>query len=76
MFDGRNRLCQQVETDARSNLGDVVFKTVIPRNVRISESPSFAMSVIQYDPASKGALAYRAVTAEVLARNAIKRKQE
>lgn len=69
MYDGRNRLCQQVEADARANLGDVVFQTVIPRNVRVSEAPSFAMSVLQYDPTSKGAEAYRALTAEILKRN-------
>ncbi len=71
MFDGRNRLCQQVEADARANLGDLVFQTVIPRNVRVSESPSFAMSVIHYDPLSKGALAYRELTKEILFRNPI-----
>lgn len=71
MFDGRNLLCHQVEADARAALGDVVFKTVIPRNVRVSEAPSFAMSVLQYDPASKGALAYRALASEVLMRNPI-----
>ena len=76
MFDGRNRLCHQVEADARANLGDVVFKTVVPRNVRISESPSFAMSVIQYDPTSKGASSYRALAEEVLARNPIMRIRE
>jgi chromosome partitioning protein len=71
MFDGRNRLCHQVEADARANLGDVVFKTVIPRNVRVSEAPSFAMSVLEYDSASRGAEAYRALTVEILNRNPI-----
>lgn len=71
MFDSRNRLCHQVEADARGNLGDIVFKTVIPRNVRVSEAPSFAMSVLQYDGSSKGAEAYRALATEVLKRNPI-----
>ncbi len=71
MFDSRNRLCHQVEADARANLGDIVFKTVIPRNVRVSEAPSFAMSVLQYDPGSKGAEAYRAISVEILKRNPI-----
>ncbi len=71
MFDSRNRLCHQVEADARGNLGDIVFKTVIPRNVRVSEAPSFAMSVLQYDGASRGAEAYRALALEVLKRNPI-----
>ncbi len=66
MYDGRNRLSQQVETDARKTLGDVVFKTVIPRNVRVSEAPSFALPVLQYDTLSKGSEAYRALAAEVM----------
>ena len=68
MFDGRNRLCHQVEADARATLGELVFKTVIPRNVRVGEAPSFAMSVLQYDSASKGSEAYRALTGELLGR--------
>jgi chromosome partitioning protein len=66
MYDKRNNLCQQVEADARDNLGDLVFQTVIPRNVRLSEAPSFAMPVIDYDPASKGAAAYVALAAEII----------
>jgi chromosome partitioning protein len=69
MADSRNRLSQQVETDARATLGDLVFKTVIPRNVRLSEAPSFALPVMQYDPMSKGTEAYRALSAEILARH-------
>ncbi len=65
MFDKRNNLSLQVERDARENLGDLVFNTVIPRNVRISEAPSYAQPVIDYDPESKGALAYRALAKEV-----------
>ena len=68
MYDRRNNLCQQVEADARDNLGDIVFKTVIPRNVRLSEAPSFALPVIDYDPASKGSLAYIALAKEIIAR--------
>lgn len=66
MFDARNNLSQQVEDDARDNLGDLVFKTRIPRNVRVSEAPSFAQPVLQYDPMSKGAEAYRELAREVL----------
>lgn len=69
MFDRRNNLSQQVETDARNNLGDLVFKTMIPRNVRVSEAPSFAMPVLSYDPQSKGAAAYRSLAAEVIQNN-------
>ena len=68
MFDARNRLSLQVEEDARENLGELVFKTVIPRNVRISEAPSFSMPVLSYDSRSKGARAYRALAQEVLVR--------
>lgn len=66
MFDGRNNLSAQVEADARHNLGDLVFKTRIPRNVRLSEAPSYAMSVLDYDATSKGAQAYRALAAELM----------
>lgn len=70
MFDKRNNLSQQVENDARSNLGDLVFKTMIPRNVRVSEAPSFAMPVLSYDGQSKGAVAYRELAKEVIQNNA------
>ncbi|MGB0438920.1 MAG: ParA family protein, partial [Paracoccaceae bacterium] len=60
---------QQVELDARQTLGDLVFSTVIPRNVRVSEAPSYAMPVLDYDPRSKGALAYIALAEEILSRN-------
>lgn len=69
MYDGRNNLSQQVEADARSNLGELVFRTVIPRNVRVSEAPSFAVPVLSYDSASKGSTAYRALAKELLARH-------
>lgn len=70
MFDGRNNLSQQVESDARDNLGDLVFKTIIPRNVRVSEAPSFAMPVLSYEPESKGAVAYRDLAAELIGNQA------
>jgi chromosome partitioning protein len=66
MYDRRNNLSQQVEADAREALGELVFKTVVPRNVRVSEAPSFAMPVISYDPASKGSQAYRALAQEMV----------
>lgn len=69
MYDGRNRLSQQVEADARDNLGDLVFRTIVPRNVRVSEAPSFAMSVLAYEPESKGAQAYRALAKELLGKH-------
>jgi len=69
MYDARNNLSQHVEADARSNLGDLVFTTVIPRNVRVSEAPSYALPVIAYDSASKGAAAYRALADELMKKN-------
>ena len=69
MYDKRNNLSQQVEQDARDNLGELVFETVIPRNVRLSEAPSFAMPVLTYDPTSKGAIAYRALAQELIEKN-------
>jgi len=69
MFDVRNNLSRQVEEDAREALGDLVFQTRVPRNVRISEAPSFAQPVLSYDTLSKGSAAYRAVAQELLARN-------
>lgn len=69
MFDARNNLSQQVENDARDNLGDLVFQTIIPRNVRVSEAPSYALPVLSYDTMSKGAAAYRALAAELIKKN-------
>lgn len=65
MSDARNNLSQLVEADARSTLGDLVFATVIPRNVRVSEAPSYSKPVLTYDPQSKGAEAYRKLAREV-----------
>lgn len=68
MSDNRNNLSQQVEADARATMGDLVFQTVIPRNVRLSEAPSHARPALDYDPASKGSEAYRRLAAELDAR--------
>ena len=73
MYDQRNNLSLQVEEDARENMGDMVFKTVIPRNVRLSEAPSFAVPVLTYDTNSKGSMAYRELAAEVIERTTKKR---
>ena len=69
LHDQRNNLAQQVERDARETLGELVYRTVIPRNVRLSEAPSYAMPVLSYDPDSRGAQAYRALADEFLAAN-------
>ncbi len=70
MYDGRNNLSQQVEEDARETLGGLVYQTIVPRNVRISEAPSYSMPVISYDPMSKGAIAYRKLAQEVVEKRA------
>lgn len=69
MFDGRNRLAQGVLADAKETLGELVFETIVPRNVRVSEAPSYAQSVLDYDPYSKGSVAYRALAKEFVARH-------
>ena len=66
MFDPRNRLCKEVEAQAREFFGDEVFTTVIPRNVRLGEAPSFGQSVLEYAAQSKGAAAYLALAQEIL----------
>ena len=74
MHDMRNNLSRQVEADARATLGDLVFDTRIPRNVRISEAPSFAMPVTTYDPRSKGSEAYLDLASEFLSRQVARRE--
>ncbi|MDO8427289.1 MAG: AAA family ATPase [Deltaproteobacteria bacterium] len=66
MFDSRNNLAHQVEEDIRGHFKDKAFKTVIPRNVRLSESPSFGKPVILYDVHSRGALSYMDLAKEIL----------
>jgi chromosome partitioning protein len=66
MFDKRNRLTFQVEDEIKKHFGDQVFKTVIPRNVRLSECPSHGQSVIEYDVKSTGAQAYIKLANEFL----------
>ena len=65
MYDGRTRLATQVAEDVRSHFGDVVLQTIIPRSVRVSEAPSYGQSVISYDPASSGAVAYAEAAREL-----------
>jgi chromosome partitioning protein len=66
MFDARNNLSHQVAHDVRKNLSDQVFNTVIPRNVKLSESPSFGKPVVLYDITSRGALSYLALSKEIM----------
>ncbi|KJV57077.1 cobQ/CobB/MinD/ParA nucleotide binding domain protein [Orientia chuto str. Dubai] len=69
MHDRRNKLTLQVEEDVRKHLKNLVFKTVIPRNVRISEAPSFGKPVILYDPKCLGSIAYMHLAKEILGTN-------
>jgi len=68
MFDPRTNLAHQVADEVRSFFGDRVFHTIVPRNVRLSEAPSFGMPIALYAPKSTGAVAYSAVADEVLSR--------
>ena len=69
MFDNRLRLSNQVYEEVKRHFGDLVFNTVIARNVRLSEAPSHGVSVIEYDPGSRGAKQYTALAKELIARN-------
>ena len=71
MFDGRTRLASDVVQEVRTHFSDTVYKTIIPRNVRISEAPSFGKPVIFFDPTSKGAEAYRTFAKEFVQRHAL-----
>jgi chromosome partitioning protein len=66
MYDGRNNLCEQVAADVRGHFQDKVYKTMIPRNVRVSEAPSHGLPVLVYDHRCAGAQAYLSLAAEML----------
>ena len=68
MYDARLNLSRQVATDARDYFGDMVFETVIPRNIRLAEAPSFGKPIILYDINSVGAKAYMSVARELVTR--------
>ena len=67
MYDDRTNLTRQVEADLREFFGSEVFKTVIPRTIRLAEAPSFGKSILSYDPRSRGAEAYIQLAKEILA---------
>lgn len=75
MYDPRSSLTNQVSDEIKSHFGDKVFDTVIPRNIRIAEAPSFGKPVILHDPISKGALAHFAFARELLTRQGIAIKE-
>ena len=68
MFDGRTKLSSQVADEVRSHFGDLVYESIIPRSVRLSEAPSFGEPVVTLDPSSRGAVSYRKLAAEVESR--------
>ncbi len=71
MHDGRNNLCRSVEAEVREYFGDQVYRTVIPRNVRLSEAPSYGMPALVYDLACAGSQAYARLAAELLRREGL-----
>jgi chromosome partitioning protein len=70
MFDSRNKLSAMVANDVRSHFGELVYNTVVPRNVRVSEAPSFGQPVLIYDLKCPGSQAYAALAAELLRQEA------
>lgn len=77
MYDPRNRLTREVSQQLTSHFGQQLLKSVIPRNVRLAEAPSFGLPITRYDRSSQGAMAYQALSAEILARqHAYSRVQE
>ncbi|MDE7179916.1 MAG: AAA family ATPase [Muribaculaceae bacterium] len=69
MYDARLRLANQIFEELKGHFGDMVFNTVIPRNIKLSESPSHGLPVILYDPDSRGAIAYMQLAKELRTRN-------
>lgn len=67
MYDIRTNLSKQVANELTKFFGDKVFKTIVPRNVRLSEAPSHGKAIIEYDPRSQGALAYESLAREIIA---------
>jgi chromosome partitioning protein len=70
MYDGRTRLADQVAQDVRAHFGDKVLRTVIPRSVKVSEAPGYGMTILDYDPGSRGAMSYLDASRELAERDA------
>jgi len=75
MYDPRNRLTLDVSEQLKEHFGDKVYRTVIPRNIRLAEAPSYGLPVMVYDKASRGALAYIALAGEILRQYALEQNQ-
>ena len=69
MYDPRNKLTSEVNGQLISFFGDAVYRTVVPRNVRLAEAPGYGKPVLNYDKQSRGAIAYLALAGEVLRRS-------
>ncbi len=70
MYDGRTKLADQVAEEVRSHFGDKVLSTIIPRSVKVSEAPGYGMTIIEYDPGSRGAMSYLDAARELALRGA------
>ena len=66
MYDKRNKICEMVSSDVKNHFNDKVFKTIIPRNVRISEAPSYGQPVLMYDISCPGSQAYASLAGEII----------
>ena len=75
LFDNRNMLAQQVSAQLISHFGDKVYKTVIPRNIRLAEAPSYGVPVLSYDKGSKGAQAYMELAQEITNKTTIRKEK-
>ena len=71
MYDGRNNLGVEVSAQLVEHFGEQVFRTIVPRNVRLAEAPSHGVSIVGYDKSSRGALAYLALAGEIMRRRAV-----
>ena len=75
MYDARLRLANQIYDELKSHFSTMVFDTVIPRNIKLSEAPSHGIPVILYDPESRGATSHTQLAKEIIAKNRLQRKQ-
>jgi chromosome partitioning protein len=76
MYDGRTKLADQVAEDVRSHFGDIVLRTIVPRSVKVSEAPGYGMTILDYDPGSRGALSYLDASRELAQRGGLSPEQD
>ena len=76
MYDSRTNLSNQVVKEVKRYFDDKVYKTVIPRNVKLSEAPSYGMPISIYDPKSKGARCYEKLSMEIIKNNTVRTNKE